>query len=357
MSERKTAIELSSVDIGYGGPPVVEGVSLTVEEGEMHVLLGESGSGKTTILRALAGFEHISRGRISLFGETVDEIGEGPRSARRRPVPPEKRRVGVVFQDYALFPHLDVAGNVSFGMKRRDRARVAELLRRVGLGSLDRRHVAELSGGQQQRVALARALAQEPRIMLLDEPFSNLNRQLRDELRANTTEVLRAHGMTAVFVTHDRQEAFALADRISVIGDGRILQSGSSEQIYRFPTSEVVARSVGDINVIAAQVDESRDAVSCALGALPVRGPAEAGSACRVGLRPEQIRILQASSDSEASDVGQGTVERVIYCGAVDEVRLRLTDDTTVVAHVRPGSAKPGETVRLEVDGSVICFS
>lgn len=367
MTDRTAAIALREVAIGYGGEPVVRGVSLTVWDKELHVLLGESGSGKTTILRAIAGFESISAGAIELYGEVVDGGRDGGRGRYR---PPEKRRVGVVFQDYALFPHLDVAGNVGFGMRKRDGRRVAELLDMVGLAGLGKRPVAELSGGQQQRVALARALAQEPRIILLDEPFSNLNRQLRDTLRENTAEVLRAQGITAIFVTHDRHEAFALADRVSVIGDGRLLQTGTCRQIYQQPVSEAVARSVGDVTIMNAQVAEDVGMVRCALGAVRVstegHTSGDVGADCRIAIRPEQLRVVpgsevqadeSGSSDGEIAGAGgrergaRAMVVRCVYFGAVAEARLRLADGALVHAHIPPGSAAVGDEVRLFVDG------
>lgn len=357
MTERKPAIVLRDVVIGYGGAPVVQDVSLTVRDKELHVLLGESGSGKTTILRALAGFERISRGTIELYGEVVD----GARGAYR---PPEKRRVGVVFQDHALFPHLDVAGNVGFGMRRRDAQRVAELLDMVGLAGLGKRPVAQLSGGQQQRVALARALAQEPRIILLDEPFSNLNRELRDTLRESTADVLRTQGITAIFVTHDRHEAFALADRVSVIGGGRLLQTGTCRAIYERPVSEAVARSVGDVTIMNARTTGEAGAVQCVLGTVPVRDEShtsgDVGTECRIAIRPEQLRVVPvadlqggAHADGDGERGARAKIIRCVYHGAVTEARLRLADGTLVQGYIPPGSIAIGAEVALFVDGCV----
>lgn len=361
-SGRTAAIELRAVDIGYGGDPVVRGVSLTVAQREIHVLLGESGSGKTTILRALAGFERVSAGEITLFGESVDSGGH-PRGYR----PPEQRGVGVVFQDYALFPHLNVAGNIAFGMNRRDAEEVNRQLERVGLPDLGGCHVSELSGGQQQRVALARALAQKPRIIVLDEPFSNLNRQLRDELRQNTADVLRADGITAIFVTHDRHEAFALADRISVVGDGQILQTGTCRDIYERPASEAVASSVGDVSILSATVDDSGTLAGCALGRLPVRSAAEPRAATRVMLRPEQVQIISTTAGAHTGDddtaehandetAPRATVERVVYHGAMDEVRLCLDEGEALIAYATPGRVEAGDVVRVGVRGDVVCL-
>lgn len=392
------AIALKHIAVGYGGEPVVRAISLVVEAREMHVLLGESGSGKTTILRAIAGFEAVSAGEIELFGDRVDHAERG-RTRRLRPAtPPERRGVGVVFQDYALFPHLDVAGNVAFGIRRglarsALAGRVETLLDQVGLAGLGQRQVAELSGGQQQRVALARALAQKPRIMLLDEPFSNLNRELRMELRARTVEILRQEDITAIFVTHDRDEAFSIADRISVIHEGALLQTGTPAEIYRRPSSLAVARSVGDVNVLPAEVVEDGRAVRCGLGVVRViasspalqaeqaeiPGPTVAG-ASQILVRPNQIAVLGQPDGPDGAAVGsanssgsggssaispslddiddapgvggQGEVERTVYFGWYDEIHLRLADGTRVVAHAAPDTVEPGQRIRVRCLGS-----
>jgi iron(III) transport system ATP-binding protein len=364
------AIALREVDIGYGAGPVVQSVSLAIPDHEVHVLLGESGSGKTTILRAIAGFETITAGEIALFGQVVDRGGE-----RRAYQPPEKRGVGVVFQDYALFPHLDVAGNVGFGMRPRLAGKVAELLEQVGLAGLGKRSVAELSGGQQQRVALARALAQRPRIILLDEPFSNLNRELRDELRERTAELIRAERITAIFVTHDRHEAFALADRISVIGEGRVLQTGSCQDIFELPASAAVARSVGDVNVLDGEIarnDRGERVGRCALGTLALRGRVEpapdqaedrardqAEDQARAGkllIRPAQIAVEPAAA-GEGGATGEQTLARVaqvIYFGPVDEIRLVLDRGVRLIAHGQPGRVSAGDEVLVSVRGPAV---
>jgi iron(III) transport system ATP-binding protein len=365
------AIALREVDIGYGAGPVVQSVSLAIPDHELHVLLGESGSGKTTILRAIAGFETIAAGELALFGQVVDRGSD-----RRAYQPPEKRNVGVVFQDYALFPHLDVAGNVGFGMRPRSAAKVATLLEQVGLAGLGKRSVAELSGGQQQRVALARALAQRPRIILLDEPFSNLNRELRDELRERTAELIRAERITAIFVTHDRHEAFALADRISVIGKGRILQTGSCQDIYELPASVAVARSVGDVNVLDAEIafhGRGQGVGRCALGRLAVRGtvgpapeqgpepapeqaPEQGPASGRLLIRPAQIALEPAAGagkDQARGEQALARVAQVVYFGAVDEIRLALDEGVRLIAHGPPGRVRAGDQVLVSVHGPV----
>jgi len=219
-------------------PPAVDGLSLRVTEGEILALLGPSGCGKTTTLRLIAGLESPDAGTITLRGQIV--AGPG------RAVPPEERGVGIVFQDYALFPHLTVADNVAFGLPRAARrSRVEAVLELVGLGGFGPRYPHELSGGQQQRVALARALAPAPALLLLDEPFSNLDADLRAQMRDEVERILRTSGTTAVFVTHDQEEAFTLADRVGVLLAGRIEQLAPPQELYHRPATRFVAAFVG----------------------------------------------------------------------------------------------------------------
>jgi iron(III) transport system ATP-binding protein len=235
-------LKIEGIEIIYDAKPVVANLTLELEQGEIGCLLGPSGCGKTTALRAVAGFEPVRSGTIELDGSVVSE--------RERSVPPEKRRVGMVFQDYALFPHLTVASNISFGLGRMNRservARVKEMLALVGLDEMEKRFPHELSGGQQQRVALARALAPAPKLLLLDEPFSNLDAELREKLAQDVREILKAAGMTALLVTHDQHEAFAMADRIGVMHDGCIRQWGTAYELYHRPADRIVAGFVGE---------------------------------------------------------------------------------------------------------------
>ncbi len=223
---------------GPGLSPAVDGLSLRVAEGEILALLGPSGCGKSTTLRLIAGLETPESGTITLRGRVVAGLGHA--------VPPEERGVGIVFQDYALFPHLTVGDNVGFGLARAARRdRVGEVIDLVGLGGLAARYPHELSGGQQQRVALARALAPAPAVMLLDEPFSNLDADLRAQMRDEVERILRSSATTAVFVTHDQEEAFTLADRVGVLRAGCVEQLATPSQIYHLPATRFVASFVG----------------------------------------------------------------------------------------------------------------
>jgi iron(III) transport system ATP-binding protein len=230
--------------------PVITEVSFKLEEGEILGLLGPSGCGKTTLLRIIAGFTQPSSGRVELAGNVVNCPGCW--------IPPEKRNTGMVFQDYALFPHLTIADNIAFGLKKNFKKdlikkKVAEVLELVGLTGLEKRYPHELSGGQQQRIALARAIAPQPALILLDEPLSNLDVQVRQRLRSEIRSILKAAGTSAIFVTHDREEALAICDRIGVMYLGKLEQIGTPEEIYLQPQSRFVAEFVSQANFLPAQ--------------------------------------------------------------------------------------------------------
>jgi iron(III) transport system ATP-binding protein len=245
-------ITLSGVSKRFPGTerPAVEAVDLVIQPGEIVALLGPSGCGKTTTLRLVAGFESPDSGAISIAGTVVADEG--------RHLAPEKRGVGMVFQDYALFPHLDVEGNISFGLRGVPRgqraARLEELLELTGLVEFKDRFPHQLSGGQQQRVAIARALAPRPHVLLLDEPFSNLDTEMRYQMRAEVRELIKASGTTAILVTHDQQEAMTVADRVAVMLDGVIAQVDEPETIYHFPATRAVANFVGQGTFVPARV-------------------------------------------------------------------------------------------------------
>jgi iron(III) transport system ATP-binding protein len=295
----------------------VDGLSFVVEPGEILALLGPSGCGKTTTLRLIAGFEHPDEGTVELGGQRV--AGEGTT------IPPESRGIGVVFQDYALFPHLSVGGNVAFGLARHERdaraRRVREVLDLVGLGALDRRFPHELSGGQQQRVALARALAPAPALILLDEPFSNLDADLRAAMREEIGKILRTSGTTAVFVTHDQEEAFALADRVGVLNAGRLEQVAPPYELYHEPGTRFVAEFVGAADFLRSMVIE--DGIVSELGTL-ARPPGLApGQAVDIMIRPDDIDFIP-HPDGEVVVMGRQ------FLGAEHLYRLRLTSGARV---------------------------
>jgi iron(III) transport system ATP-binding protein len=279
-------IRLEGVVKRFGDVVALDGATLDVRRGEVLALLGPSGCGKTTLLRVVAGFERPEAGLVELAGAPVSGAGTW--------VPPERRRVGMVFQDYALFPHLTVRENVGFGLPRRARAgRVAELLSLVALEGLASRYPHELSGGQQQRVALARALAPSPEVILLDEPWSNVDSSMREVLRAEVTEIIRPLGVTVVLVTHDREEAFSLADRIALMREGSIVQVGTAEDLYFAPASRWAAEFVGAANVLVGRVE--RGLLRTAIGAFPVSSALESSALeateVELLLRPELVGL------------------------------------------------------------------
>jgi iron(III) transport system ATP-binding protein len=336
-TQTATALRIAGLAKRYGAVEAVAGLDLEVDRGSLCALLGPSGCGKTTTLRLIAGLERPDRGQISIGEQVV--CGGGAF------VPPEKRRIGMVFQDYALFPHLDVAGNVAYGLGRGgDRERVGEVLELVGLGGLGGRPVHELSGGQQQRVALARALAPTPELVLLDEPFSNLDAGLRERLRDEVADILREAGVTALFVTHDQAEALSIAETVGVMRDGRLEQVGTPEEIYSRPASRWLASFVGEIEVVPGRAEDGR--VNFELGSLPAEGGVEGD--VDVLIRPESVAIgiSGPQNAAEAEVVGRR------FYGHDQLVELRLASGRMVRSR-RLGfpSWHPGDRVRVWVDG------
>ena len=280
-------LELRHVSCAYEtGRPAVQEISFAAREGEILCLLGPSGCGKTTILRAIAGFEPVRSGQIFLSGQLV--------SSPDVMTPTENRRVGMVFQEYALFPHLRVQGNIAFGLRhlaRSERAsRVQEMLRLTGLEGFERRYPHELSGGQQQRVALARALVQNPVVLLLDEPFSNLDPDMAGRMRQELHDLLRRTKTTTVLVTHDHDEAFAMADRIAVLNQGRLEQFDTPEMMYHMPATPFVADFVGQADFIPGTV--SQGMIHTELGEFPDTIECKDGTAVVVMIRPDDIHLV-----------------------------------------------------------------
>ncbi|MGF1642651.1 MAG: ABC transporter ATP-binding protein [Thiotrichales bacterium] len=281
-----TLLQLDRVAVNYGPKTVVSGVSLTLEQGSIGCLLGPSGCGKTTVLRAIAGFEPISAGMILLDGQRLSDLFGV--------VPPERRRIGMVFQDFALFPHLTIADNIAFGLRGRGsherRERVDYLLKLIGLPDYGQRYPHELSGGQQQRVALARALAPRPHLLLLDEPFSSMDIELRETLAREVRKILKAEGLSAVLVTHDQFEAFAMADTIGVMNQGQLEQWDSAYRLYHRPANRFVASFIGQGVLVPGTIVNARQ-MTTDLGMLEGELPAECQPGCKVDLlvRPDDV--------------------------------------------------------------------
>lgn len=344
-----TALEISGLHKTLGARPVLAGVDLSVDDGELTAVLGASGCGKTTLLRLIAGFEVPDEGTIVLGGRVVS--GNGVL------VPAQRRHVGYVPQEGALFPHLNVSENIVFGLPRSARRaeyRVDELLELVGLD----RHVrhrppSQLSGGQQQRVALARALAPRPTLLLLDEPFSSLDAALRAETRAAVVTALRAAQAAALLVTHDQGEAMSMADRIAIMRDGRILQTGSPATVYGRPADAETARSVGEAVTLAAQVRDGSAETS--IGQIPLRRTVENGPV-RLLVRPEQVRILPVV---EGQRVQLARVDRIDYYGHDSLISLTVlaTDEHVLSRIVGDTAPALGCTVRLELVGEALHYA
>ncbi|MEM9516837.1 MAG: ABC transporter ATP-binding protein [Actinomycetota bacterium] len=345
MGVPPAAIAADHVVKRFGQTVAVDGASIEVAAGEIVALLGPSGSGKTTLLRLVAGFEQPDDGVVSIGGQEV----AGPRAW----VEPDQRRVGMVFQDGALFPHLSVLENVEFGKPRDGVA--DRCLQLVGLADRARAHPHELSGCERQRIALARALAIEPAVVLLDEPFASLDAALRVSLRTDVADILRAAGTSALLVTHDQDEAFAVADRIVVMHDGTVEQSGAPEEIYDTPTTRWVAEFLGAANVVPGAVSNGH--VECEFGRLPVRPPVGASAddlsgAVDVIVRPEAIRPA-SSADADAAGSPARVVSRSFQGGDVLlGVELPSGAHVAVRAAGRTRWAE-GDEVHVRVDGDV----
>jgi len=343
-------LEISSLAKSFGATPVLRDVSFAVPSGGLTAILGASGSGKTTLLRLIAGFEVPDAGDITLDGAL---LAQGSKIQ-----PPERRAIGYVAQEGALFPHLNVADNITFGLsraERRVRHRVSELLSLLDLPpSYAGRAPQELSGGQQQRVALARALAPNPKLVLLDEPFSALDAGLRAETRQAVAAALRACGATAILVTHDQEEAFSMGSQVGVLQAGRLAQMSPPELLYRQPASAALANFLGEAVFLPGIAAAGR--VDCALGALTLadgtlRGPVQ------VMVRPEQIRVFAEAQDAgvpaqmrDATFFGHDALVRF----ALVEGRLDRTVTARMFSHALP---RPGEKVWLQVEGDVAAFT
>ena len=332
-------LQIEHLSRRYGsGAAAVDGVSFQLGQGELLALLGPSGCGKTTTLRLIAGFERADQGWVHLSGQDITHWQ------------PEQRGFGLVFQDYALFPHLSVASNVGFGLHRlprgQARARVEEMLELVGLAHLGKRYPHELSGGQQQRVALARTLAPAPALVLLDEPFSNLDAAMRVQMRQEVRHLLRQTNTASILVTHDQEEAMVMADRLALMERGKLVQIGSADVIYRQPATAFVASFLGQANLLEGQAHGQQ--VDTILGALPLLEPAEGYT--QVAVRPEQIRLV-------ADPAAAATVEVREFRGHNQLYRVRLGNEAlTVITPAQP-CLEEGCRVHLQVDERVVALA
>jgi len=331
-------LDIKGLTKTFGAHTAVHTVDLAIEAGEFVSFLGPSGCGKTTILRMIAGFETPSAGVIRVAGKDVT------------PLPPNQRKIGMVFQAYALFPNMTVAENVGFGLKVAKRpaaeikARVEEMLGLIKMPHLADRYPFQMSGGQQQRVALARALAGKPQMLLLDEPLSALDAKIRVSLREEIRNVQRKLGITTIFVTHDQEEALSMSDRIVVMNEGRIEQIGTPYEIYNFPRTRFVASFVGTLNLLKAKVvDAAGRRISVDDQELVVAGGlngAQPGEALTVALRPEALTLGEPDENSNGL---RGTIEEVSFLGALVRVRVRLRENAVSLDMFNNPAAPPPE--------------
>jgi iron(III) transport system ATP-binding protein len=354
-------IEIEALDVDYAGPArgetavrAVRGVSLTVAAGEFFTLLGPSGCGKTSTLRAVAGLERPSGGRIRIDGQTVYDAATGIE------VPTPKRPISMVFQSYAVWPHLSVQDNVAFplevaGLARAEaRRKIAPVLERVGLAALAERSATQLSGGQQQRVAIARALAREVPVMLLDEPLSNLDAKLREQMRIELRRLIKQSGLAAIYVTHDQDEALMLSDRIAVMNEGRVVECGTPVDLYQRPTRRFSAAFLGSA-LIWPVLARDADAVVTPIGALRV----EAGfdrAAAHVAIRPEAIRLVTDPSSAAQGSRLPGRIVRSAFAGRVAHYEVACRDGEPplpVIALPQPLLAE-GVGVMLELPAAAL---
>lgn len=339
------ALSLRDIHHTFAANQVVKGIDLNIAPGEVVCLLGPSGCGKTTLLRIAAGLEVLQEGAVSLDGKPIAAPG-------KRHVPPEKRNVGLAFQDSALFPHLSVLENVTFGLKhlpnRERRERAIELLTQLGMANYIETYPHMLSGGQQQRVALARALAPTPKLMLLDEPFSSLDARLRDRIRDDTLHVLKKLGSATLLVTHDPEEAMFMADRIALMRDGKIIQTGTPRELYCAPIDPFVVTFFGEVNELRGTVHQGK--VQTPVGAVDASWLPE-GSEAQIMIRPEALRIKERDLPFEAHNHSHVVMAKLL--GRTSLIHLCAHSDDGQEAHLHarvPGVFLPEEGQPIDID-------
>jgi len=357
-------IEIHGLHVKYrsdrGEVHAVRGIDLTVKEGQFYTLLGPSGCGKTTTLRCVAGLESATAGEIIIRGKTAYS------SARRIMVPPHKRDIGMVFQSYAIWPHMTVFENVAFPLRERKiklsraqiKEKVAEALHLVQLSGLEDRPAPALSGGQQQRLALARALVREPELLLLDEPLCNLDAKLREETRVELRELVRRLGITTVYVTHDQLEALTMSDVVAVMDRGRIMQEASPIDIYRAPKEKFVANFIGLTNFLDGRVVRAANGninglgtVETAIGTLICVVPADAeiGDAVTIMVRPEDIALCNGSSQQGENQL-EGTVAAAMFLGEAMEYQVEMAGRTIIRLKLHASNmVSRGDTIRVQI--------
>jgi iron(III) transport system ATP-binding protein len=353
---------LKSFEGEKGSFTAVDRVSLTVPEGKLFTLLGPSGCGKSTTLRCVAGLERPEEGELKIGPEIVFSSGE------RIFIPPHKRDIGMVFQSYAIWPHMSVFENVAYPLKIKGlshqeiKGRVIEILRVVGLGGLENRSAPHLSGGQQQRVALARALVKEPKVLLLDEPLSNLDAKLREQMRFEIKDLQRRLGITTLYVTHDQSEALAISDLVAVMNQGRVLDVGPPKEIYHHPRTRFTADFIGQTNVLEGKIIKTGDGparISTPLGDFFCLVPPEArpADAVLIFIRPENLEVLQAHPAS-LENTFEGEIHSLTFLGEILDCQIRAKD-LLLKTRLHPSfPCQEKDRIRFRVDpASAICIT
>jgi ABC-type Fe3+/spermidine/putrescine transport system ATPase subunit len=345
------SLQINNLTVRYGTATAIEGLNLDIASDELFVLLGGSGSGKTTLLRTIAGFIAPDAGEIRLGGALLTRV------------PPHRRPINTMFQSYALFPHLSVGANIAFGLRRLGRqavrTRVAEMLDLVSLSGFERRRPSQLSGGQQQRVALARALAPRPKLLLLDEPLSALDRNLRDQTRQELVALQRRLGVAFILVTHDQQEALTMATRIGIMDQGKLCQVGTPAEIYERPASRFVAEFLGAANILPAV---GGDGFLKVVGTCVIAAGTVPTGRCSLALRPERLRLSGGEFSGEGENRLPGTIISTAYAGDSLQYTVRLVDgsdirvSTPLTDGIASAARRAGEavTVSFGADACII---